>query len=123
MPTDNESKLLTVLEKLFPMGTTLRFLETTEPDHVGGRFNRVRIDYIKDSINLRIPRAFVEEHRDCPAKSQADLEERLTKFVVDKLSTFEPNPGPRLRPVIAWTLAADPATAPIAELESSGSLG
>jgi hypothetical protein len=49
--------MFAVLEKLFPMGTTLRFLETTEPDHVGGRFNRVRIDYAKDSINLRIPRA------------------------------------------------------------------
>jgi hypothetical protein len=116
MPTDNESKLLAVLEKLFPMGTTLRFLETTEPDHVGGRFNRVRIDYSKDSINLRIPRAFVEEHRDCKASSQIELEERLTKFIVDKLSTFEPNPGPRLRPVIAWTLAAETAIAP-AELE------
>jgi len=113
MPTDNESKLLAVLEKLFPMGTTLRFLETTEPDHVGGRFNRVRIDYAKDSINLRIPRAFVEEHRDCKASSQIELEERLTKFIVDKLSTFEPNPGPRLRPVIAWTLAADTAVAPV----------
>ena len=38
MPTDNESKLLAVLEKLFPMGTTLRFLETTEPDHVAENF-------------------------------------------------------------------------------------
>lgn len=122
MPTDNESKLLAVLEKLFPMGTTLRFLETTEPDGVGGQFNRVRIDYAKDSINLRIPRAFVEEHRDCPAKSQIDLEGRLTRFVVDKLSTFEPNRGPRLRPVIAWTLAADTAV-PAAELESPGRLG
>ena len=115
MPTDNESKLLAVLEKLFPMGTTLRFLETTEPDHVGGEFHRVRIDYVKDSINLRIPRAFVEE-RDCQASSQVELEERLTKFIVDKLSTFEPNPGPRLRPVIAWTLAPDTAIAPAAEL-------
>ena len=116
MPTDNESKLLAVLEKLFPMGTTLRFLETTEPDHVGGEFHRVRIDYVKDSINLRIPRAFVEEHRDCQASSQIELEERLTKFIVDKLSTFEPNPGPRLRPVIAWTLAPDTAIAPAAKL-------
>ena len=107
MPTDDESKLLAVLEKLFPMGTTLRFLETTEPDGVGGEFNRVRVDYARDSINLRIPRAFVEEYGDCPAKSQIELEGRLTRFVVGKLSTFEPNPGPRLRPVIAWTFAAD----------------
>ena len=71
MPTDNESKLLAVLEKLFPMGTTLRFLETTEPDHVGGEFHRVRIDYVKDSINLRIPRAFVEEHRDCHSQQSS----------------------------------------------------
>ena len=116
MPIDNESKLLAVLEKLFPMGTTLRFLATTEPDHLGGEFNRVRIDYAKDSINLRIPRAFVEEHRDCPASSRIELEGRLTRFVVDKLSTFEPNPGPRLRSVIAWTLAADTAVAPDAKL-------
>jgi hypothetical protein len=112
MPTDNESKLLAVLEKLFPMGTTLRFLATTEPDHLGGEFNRVRIDYAKDSINLRIPRAFVEVYGRCPANSQIELEGRLTKFVADKLSTFEPNPGPRLRPVITWTLAVDTAVAP-----------
>lgn len=116
MPTDNESKLLAVLEKLFPMGTTLRFLETTEPDGVGGEFHRVRIDYARDSINLRIPRAFVEEHRDCQASSQIKLEERLTTFIVGKLSTFEPNPGPRLRPVIAWTLAPDTAIAPAVKL-------
>jgi len=107
MPTDNESKLLAVLEKLFPMGTTLRFLDTTEPDHHGGEFNRVRIDYAKDSINLRIPRAFVEVYEDSQTKGQIELEGRLTSFVADKLSTFEPNPGPRLRPVIAWTLEAD----------------
>jgi hypothetical protein len=111
MPTDNESKLLAVLEKLFPMGTTLRFLETTEPDHRGGEFNRIRIDYAKDSINLRIPRAFVEAYEDSPAMSQIELEGRLTSFVADKLATFEPNPGPRLRPVIPWTLEADAAVA------------
>jgi hypothetical protein len=112
MPNDNESQLLAVLEKLFPIGTTLRFLETTEPDREGGEFNRVRIDYAKDSINLRIPRAFVEEHRDCPARGRAALEERLSKFIVDQLSTFQPNPGPRLRSVIAWTLAPPTTVAP-----------
>lgn len=105
MPTDNEGQLLAVLEKLFPLGTTLRFLETTESDGKGEEFNRVRIDYAKDSLNLRIPRAFVEEHRDCTASRRTELDDRLTKFVVDKLSTFVPNPGPRLRSVIAWTLA------------------
>jgi hypothetical protein len=107
MPTDNEGKLLAVLEKLFPMGTTLRFLETTEPDHQGGEFNRIRIDYAKDSINLRIPRAFVEVYEDSPAQHKIELEERLSRFVADKLATFGPNPGPRLRPVILWTLEAD----------------
>lgn len=105
MPTDNERKLLAVVEKLFPMGTTLRFLETTETDHVGGEFNRVCIDYGKDSINLRIPRAFVDNYGECPAMGQVELDARLTSFVADKLSTFEPNRGPRLRPVIAWTLS------------------
>ena len=107
MPADNESKLLAVLEKLFPMGTTLRFLDTTEPDHHGGEFNRVRIDYAKDSINLRIPRAFIETYENSQTKGQIELEGRLTSFVADKLTTFEPNPGPRLRPVSAWTLEAD----------------
>jgi hypothetical protein len=108
MPTDNEVKLLAVLEKLFPLGTTLRFLETTEPDGKGGKFNRVRIDYAKDSLSLRIPSALVEEHRDGTASRRTELEAELTKFVVDKLSTFERNPGPKLRSVIAWTFA--PAT-------------
>jgi hypothetical protein len=107
MPTYNESKLLAVLEKLFPLGTTLRFLDTTEPDHHGGEFNRVRIDYAKDSINLRIPRAFVEVYENSPTDGQTELEGRLTSFVANKLSTFAPNPGPRLRPVIAWTLQAE----------------
>jgi hypothetical protein len=105
MPTENEVKLLAVLERLFPLGTTLRFLETTEPGRKGEEFNRVRIDYAKDSLNLRIPCAFVEEHRDCTASRRAELEAGLTEFVVDKLSTFERNPGPRLRSVIAWTFA------------------
>lgn len=111
MPTDNEVKLLAVLERLFPSGTTLRLLETTEPDGKGGEFNRVRIDYGKDSLNLRIPCAFVAEHRDCTASRRTELEAQLTKFVVDKLSGFERNPGPRLRSVIAWTFA------PAAEIE------
>lgn len=111
MPTDNESKLVAVLEILFPMGTTLRFLETTEPDHQGGEYNRIRIDYAKDSINLRIPRTFVKVYEDSAPKSQIELEARLTRFVADKLATFEPNPGPRLRSVIPWTLEVNAAVA------------
>jgi hypothetical protein len=107
MLTENQSKLVDVVQTLFPKGTTLRFLETTEPDHSGGELHRIRIDYAKDSINLRIPRAFVEEHRDGQAAGKIELEQRLSKFVAGKLGTFEPNPGPRLRPVITWTLAAD----------------
>jgi len=64
-------------------------------------------------------RAVATQKPDCalvdirlPLASCVELEERLTKFIVDKLRTFEANPGPRLRPVIAWTLAADTATAP-----------
>jgi hypothetical protein len=111
MPTDNESKLVAVLEKLFPMGTTLRFLETTERDRQGGEFNRIRIDYAKDSINLRIPRTIVKIYEDGAPTSQIELEERLRRFVADKLAAFEPNPGPRLRPVIPWTLEIEAAVA------------
>jgi hypothetical protein len=99
-----ESKLIDVVQMLFPEGTTLRFLETTEPDTSGAELNRIRIDYAKDSINLRIPRAFVQEHRDSQDAGKIGLEERLSKFVAGKLVKFEPNPGPRLRPVITWTL-------------------
>ena len=108
MPTENESKLVAVLEKHFPIGTALRFLDTTEPDHQGGVFNRVRIDHAKDSINLRIPRAFVDLYEDSETQVQSELEGRLASFVADKLTAFEPNRGPRLRPVITWTLQADP---------------
>jgi hypothetical protein len=107
MPTDNESKLLAVLEKHFPMGTVLRFLDTTEPNHQGGVFNRVRIDHAKDSINLRIPRAFVDLYEGSQTKVQSELEGHLASFVADKLTAFEPNRGPRLRPVITWTLQVD----------------
>lgn len=105
MITDTQSKLLALLSPLFPEGANLRFLEGTEPDASGAELHRIRIDSALDAINLRIPRTFVDDHRDGPASRQSELEERLTGFVTDKLRAFAPNPGPRLRPVIAWTFA------------------
>ena len=110
MLTDNQSKLLAALQKLFPEGTRLRFLQGTEPDNRGGELHRILIDYAKDAINLRIPRAFIDDYRDGSASRQSELEEQLSKFIAVKLQTFQPNPGPRLRPVVAWTLAADTGT-------------
>jgi hypothetical protein len=113
MTTDTQSKFLALLVPLFPEGANLRFLEGTEPDALGVELHRIRIDYANDAINLRIPRAFVDDHRDGPTSQQSELEERLTTFVTGKLRAFAPNPGPRLRPVIAWTFAqgsdAEPA--------------
>ena len=112
MTTDTKRKFLALLAPLFPEGTNLRFLEGTEPDALGVELHRIRIDCAMDAINLRIPRTFVEDHRDGVAKKQSELEERLAKFVTNKLQAFAPNPGPRLRPVIAWTFAQgdEPAT-------------
>jgi hypothetical protein len=107
MITDTQGKFLALLEPLFPKGANLRFLEGTEPDALGAELHRIRIDSAMDAINLRIPRTFVDDHRDGPASQQSELEERLAKFVTDKLRAFAPNPGPRLRPVIAWTFAQD----------------
>jgi hypothetical protein len=107
MITDTQSKFLSLLAPLFPKGANLRFLEGTEPDVLGAELHRIRIDSAMDAINLRIPRTFVEDHRDGPASQKSELEERLTRFVTDKLRAFAPNPGPRLRPVIAWTFAQD----------------
>lgn len=107
MITDTESTFLSLLTPLFPNGTKLRFLENMEPDASGAELHRIRIDCAMDAINLRIPRTFVDEHRDGPASQKSELEERLTRFVLDKLRAFEPNPGPRLRPMIAWTFAQD----------------
>jgi hypothetical protein len=112
MITDTQSRFLSLLAPLFPEGAHLRFLEGTEPDALGVELHRIRIDSAMDAINLRIPRTFVEDHRDAAAKKRSELEERLATFVTDKLKAFAPNPGPRLRPVIAWTFAqvAEPAT-------------
>jgi hypothetical protein len=107
MTTDTKSKFLSLLTPLFPEGANLRFLEGTEPDALGAELHRIRIDSAMDAINLRIPRTFVDDHRDGPASHKSELEERLTRFVTDKLRAFAPNPGPRLRPVIAWTLSKD----------------
>jgi hypothetical protein len=107
MITDTQRKFLALLEPLFPKGANLRFLGGTEPDALGAELNRIRIDSAMDAINLRIPRTFVDDHRDGPASQQSELEERLAEFVTDKLRAFAPNPGPRLRPVIAWTFAQD----------------
>lgn len=109
MTNDIQSRLVALLQPLFPEDANLRFLEGTEPDGLGGEFQRIRIDCAKDAINLRIPRSFVDDYRDGAASGQTELEERLAKFVTDKLRTFEPNRGPRLRPVIAWTFAQDDA--------------
>jgi hypothetical protein len=111
MITDTQSRFLSLLTPLFPEGAQLRFLEGTEPDALGVELHRIRIDSAMDAINLRIPRTFVEDHRDGLAKKRGELEERLATFVTDKLKAFAPNPGPRLRPVIAWTFgqAAEPA--------------
>lgn len=108
MITDTQSKFLALLSPLFPEGAKLRFLEGTEPDASGAELHRIRIDSAMDAINLRIPRTFVEDHRDGLASQQSELEERLTRFVTDKLRAFAPNSGPRLGPVIAWTFAQDP---------------
>jgi hypothetical protein len=113
MITETQSKFLALLEPLFPEGTNLRFLEGTEPDALGAELHRIRIDYAKDAINLRIPRAFVDDHREGPASQQNDLEMRLAMFVAEKLQAFAPNPGPRLRPVITWTFM------PVAPVESA----
>jgi hypothetical protein len=107
MSTDTESKFLSLLEPLFPQGANLRFLEGTEPDALGAELHRIRIDSAMDAISLRIPRTFVDDHRDGPASQKSELEGRLTRFVTDKLRAFAPNPGPRLRPVIAWTFAQE----------------
>ena len=107
MIKDTEAKFIAILVPLFPEGANLRFLEGTEPDALGAELHRIRIDSASDAINLRIPRALVDDHREGPAGQQSEIEERLTKFVTDKLRTFAPNPGPRLRPVIAWTLGAE----------------
>jgi hypothetical protein len=107
MITDTQSKFLALLSPLFPEGANLRFLEGTEPDASGAELHRIRIDSAMDAINLRIPRAFVDDHRAGPASRKSELEERLTRFVTDKLRGFAPNPGPRLRPVIAWTFAQE----------------
>ena len=113
MITDTQSKFLALLAPLFPEGANLRFLEGTEPDALGAELHRIRIDSAMDAINLRIPRAFVDDHRAGLTSQQGELEERLTRFVTDKLQAFAPNPGPRLGPVIAWTFAqngqAEPA--------------
>ena len=92
---------------LFPKGANLRFREGTEPDALGAELHRIRIDGAMDAINLRIPRAFVDDHQGGLASQQSELEERLAKFVTDKLRAFAPNPGPRLRPVIAWTFGQE----------------
>jgi hypothetical protein len=107
MITDTQSTFLTLLAPLFPEGANLRFLEGTEPDGLGAELHRIRIDSGMDAINLRIPRTFIDEHRDGPANQQGKLEERLAKFVTDKLRVFARNPGPRLRPVIAWTFGQE----------------
>jgi hypothetical protein len=112
MITDTQSKFLSLLAPLFPKGTNLRFLEGTEPDALGAELHRIRIDCAMDAINLRIPRTFVDDYRDGPAGQKSELEERLTRFVTDKLRAFAPNPGPRLRPVIAWTFAQDAQAEP-----------
>jgi hypothetical protein len=107
MILDTQSKFLALLSPLFPEGANLRFLEGTEPDASGAELHRIRIDSAMDAINLRIPRAFVDDHREGLASQQSKLEERLIKFVTDKLRAFAPNRGPRLGPVIAWTFAQD----------------
>lgn len=107
MSTDTESKFVSLLAPLFPQGASLRFLEGTEPDGSGAELHRIRIDSGKDAINLRIPRAFVDDHRDGPSSQKSELEQRLAGFVTDKLRAFAPNPGPRLRPVIAWTFGQE----------------
>jgi hypothetical protein len=115
MATDiqsTQSKFLALLAPLFPKGANLRFLEGTELDALGAELHRIRIDCAMDAINLRIPRAFVDDHRGGLASQQSEIEERLTKFVTDKLQAFAPNSGPRLRPVIAWTFAQDAGPAP-----------
>jgi len=112
MITDTQSKFLALLVPLFPKGANLRFLEGTEPDALGAELHRILIDCAMDTINLRIPRAFVDDHRDGLASQQSEIEERLTRFVTDKLQAFAPNPGPRLRPVIAWTFVQDVGPAP-----------
>jgi len=112
MITDTQSKFLLLLAPLFPKGASLRFLEGTEPDAFGAELHRIRIDSAMDAINLRIPRTFVDDHRDGPVSRKSELEERLTRFVTDKLRAFAPNPGPRLRPVIAWTFVQDDQAEP-----------
>jgi hypothetical protein len=107
MITDTQARLLALLEPLFPKGANFRFLEGTERDALGTELHRIRIDTAMDAINLRIPRTFVDDHRDGLASQQSELEERLTRFVTDKLQAFAPNPGPRLRPVIAWTFGQE----------------
>ena len=105
MITDTQDRFVALLGPLFPQGANLRFLEGTEPDGSGVELHRIRIDCAMDAINLRIPRTFVDNHRAGLASRQNELEERLARFVTDKLKAFAPNPGPRLRPVIAWTFA------------------
>ncbi len=101
-----QQRFLAVLKPLFPDGATLRILKGTEPDTSGGELFRIRIDWANDAINLRIPRRFVDDHRDGTASSQKELEEQLAAFVHDRREAFRPNPGPRLRPVVVWTLPA-----------------
>src|SRR6185312_15222542 len=100
-----QRKFLALLAPLFPKGANLRFIEGTEPDALGAELHRIRIDCAMDAINLRIPRAFVDDHRGGLASQQSEIEDSLTKFVTDKLRTFAPTSGPRLTPVIAWTFA------------------
>ena len=101
-----QQRLLAVLKPLFPEGATLRILKGTEPDTSGGELFRIRIDWANDAINLRVPRHFADNHRHGTASSQKELEEQLAAFVHDRREAFRPNPGPRLRPVVVWTLPA-----------------
>ena len=107
MAPDTQQKLLALLRPLFPDGATVRFLEGMEPDDTGGELYRIRIDWANDAINLRIPRAFVDDHGDGAASGQKLLEKRLATFVNDKRRAFRSNPGPRLGPVVAWTFQLD----------------
>jgi hypothetical protein len=104
---DTQTRLVALVQKLFPDGTNLRFLDDTENDSHGNELHRIVIEYAKDLINLRVPRTFVDNHRAGSASNQKALEKQLTSFVAEKLITFAPNPGPRLRPAIAWTFASD----------------
>jgi len=107
MPTDNQRDLLTLLQTVSPEGASIRFLDNTEPDARGGELHRVLIEYAKDTISLRIPRAFVEDHEAGSANDRRELEKRLGEFVTDKFQSLVANPGPRLRPVITWTFASE----------------